>query len=357
MRTLNRLGREIYDDSIDSSVYKGGIKSGSMKLLNPNNPYVGERIKRLLNNVYVGDQASRYKNFIANAQTDQTNQEYEDPLKPLSDIGGIVGRLILSKITGKIKKAIPQDGIHYDLLRSFLDSVENGSYADAHVLFGKSFPWAASRYAFTQGASTTEMYYTVQWKQNGKTRETALYIKPKYEEDPIEFLKQNGKLDEEVKKVIQNPSRVDMTNKSKLKYNQVKWTFTKGDMTYYHGDLRGLEEFRRFYDTLKRLDLFDIQQLGPREVYHNIGDISPQIKEVKVIRYRRPPWYITYLSNELGNLEYDLWDILTWNTFGKHLDEATTALLYVDLENKTLARHRMNERRKISGREPPEHLT
>jgi hypothetical protein len=238
-----------------------------------------------------------------------------DPLQGYEN----VGRFLLSGIALGILKNIPTtEGSAPDAIKNSLKTFSR------QLLYtsGKNIsPFLAQRYGFLKGFSNVEGYYTVEVDIAGVKDQRPLTACGKGESPSVQFLKDRAQ--DAFTRPLAHGSAID--SRIGELYNDV-CGLTGADMRYMNGDLRGLEDLRRFFSKLAKLDIHNIHQAGQEQYVTSIpvnlpagtsidGMIIPVDTTVNGIvrRYVKPEGLGTYVPNELGNWVYDGMDRLLYN--------------------------------------------
>ncbi len=211
------------------------------------------------------------------------------------------------------------------------------------------FPTLSKYYAFTQGLTTVKNYYTVEYVQGGVRKETAVYIdNPKVTHGMSPPESEIVKLAAEC---VKKPETADANNKRILNgsFNEIIGQ-TGADKKILNGDLKNVKDPTKFRQMLNYVDLYLIQQSGPRSV---IGAINPaelpaDVSEAKVIKYGRPGRLQEFAYTLLFDKAYDMIDNAVFNPLGPYIgSDPETMQTYIAEELaavEKLVRHLWNKR-------------
>lgn len=246
----------------------------------------------------------------------QDSMEWDvDPLQGFES----AGNFILSGIAlGVLKSISTTEGSAPDAIKNSLKTFSR------QLLYtcGKNLsPFLAQRYGFLKGFSNVETYYTVEVNIAGIKDQRPLTACGEGESPSVQYLKDRAQ--DAFTRPLAHGSGID-ARIGEL-YNDV-CALTGADMRYMNSDLRGLEDLRRFFSKLAKLDIHNIHQAGQEQYVTTIpvnllagtainGMTIPVDTTVNgtVRRYVKPKGLGTYVPNELGNWLYDGMDRLLYN--------------------------------------------
>lgn len=187
--------------------------------------------------------------------------------------------------------------------------------AKTFTRYGQDWPFIAHRDAFRRGSSDIKAYYTVTYKfienpkEKGKNLELPLDIawKKGRKISSEEMAKEVKELFKATKfdhsKILEYHSRKsDYNNRQLTNHYNLFWSYTGADNRYVNGDLKGREEFDKFFKDFSYLDVLCAQKLGSKKKVYE--DEAIEINEYKTSALKK------WGCHEGGSLLYDMKDII-----------------------------------------------